>query len=111
MLRTIFLVAVLAPVAFGADLIVINANVITVDTSKPYAEAFAVENGRFHGGRHQRRNPPPGDRPGPESSTEGHDGHARIQRRPSAPARRVPRRIALFDAVARAGQGPHHGRA
>ena len=31
----------------GADLIVINANVLTVDKTKPYAEAFAVENGRF----------------------------------------------------------------
>jgi predicted amidohydrolase YtcJ len=36
-----------AAVCFGADLVVINANVITVDKSKPYAEAFAVENGRF----------------------------------------------------------------
>jgi predicted amidohydrolase YtcJ len=33
--------------AFGADLIVINANVITVDSSKPKAEAFAIENGRI----------------------------------------------------------------
>jgi hypothetical protein len=32
---------------FGADLIVVNANVITVDQSKPQAEAFAIENGRF----------------------------------------------------------------
>ena len=32
---------------FGADLIVVNANVITVDRSKPQAEAFAVENGRI----------------------------------------------------------------
>jgi len=33
--------------AFGADLIVVNANVITVDPQTPHAEAFAVENGRF----------------------------------------------------------------
>jgi predicted amidohydrolase YtcJ len=36
-----------AGAVFGADLIVINANVITVDPSKPHAEAFAVENGRI----------------------------------------------------------------
>lgn len=41
------LLLLLASTAFAADLIVINANVITVDPSKPYAEAFAVENGRF----------------------------------------------------------------
>ncbi|MGO9254858.1 MAG: amidohydrolase [Bryobacteraceae bacterium] len=46
MLRiVVFLLA--AGAAFGADLIVVNANVITVDKSKPQAEAFAVENGRF----------------------------------------------------------------
>jgi hypothetical protein len=33
--------------AFGADLIVVNANVITVDHSQPKAEAFAIDNGRF----------------------------------------------------------------
>ena len=33
--------------AFGADLIVVNANVVTVDPQKPYAEAFAIENGHF----------------------------------------------------------------
>jgi hypothetical protein len=32
---------------FGADLIVVNANVITVDRSQPRAEAFAIDNGRF----------------------------------------------------------------
>jgi predicted amidohydrolase YtcJ len=36
-----------AVICSAADLIVINANVITVDKSKPYAEAFAIENGRF----------------------------------------------------------------
>lgn len=36
-----------ATFCFGADLIVINANIITVDKTKPYAEAFAVENGHF----------------------------------------------------------------
>jgi predicted amidohydrolase YtcJ len=36
-----------AATSFAADLIVINANVLTVDKSKPYAQAFAVENGRF----------------------------------------------------------------
>jgi len=36
-----------AGAAFGADLIVVNANVITVDHSKPSAEAFAIDNGRF----------------------------------------------------------------
>ena len=45
MLRTLLLL--LSSAAFGADLIVINANVITVDPAKPHAEAFAVENGRF----------------------------------------------------------------
>src|SRR5271163_4809433 len=33
--------------ACAADLIVVNANIITVDKSKPYAEAFAVEDGKF----------------------------------------------------------------
>jgi hypothetical protein len=32
---------------FAADLIVVNANVITVDKSHPYAQAFAIENGKF----------------------------------------------------------------
>jgi predicted amidohydrolase YtcJ len=45
MLRAIFLLS--AATSFAADLIVINANVLTVDKSKPYAQAFAVENGRF----------------------------------------------------------------
>jgi predicted amidohydrolase YtcJ len=33
--------------ATAADAIYVNANVLTVDGSKPYGEAFAVENGRF----------------------------------------------------------------
>jgi hypothetical protein len=37
----------LSTAAFGADLIFVNGNVITVDSSKPAAEAFAVANGRF----------------------------------------------------------------
>lgn len=45
MLRCLLLLC--ASAAFGADLIVLNANVITVDPSKPHAEAFAVENGQF----------------------------------------------------------------
>jgi hypothetical protein len=38
---------VLTSAAYAADTIYINGNVITVDPSKPYAEAFAVTNGRF----------------------------------------------------------------
>ena len=34
-------------VTWGADVIYTNANVITVDPAKPYAEAFVVTNGRF----------------------------------------------------------------
>lgn len=45
MFRLLLLLA--ASIAFAADFIVVNANVITVDTRLPYAEAFAVENGRF----------------------------------------------------------------
>jgi hypothetical protein len=37
----------LATAAFGADAIYINGTVITVDPTKPSAEAFAVTNGRF----------------------------------------------------------------
>lgn len=46
---TSFLLLVLpvAGAAFGADAIYINGNVITVDPAKPYAQAFAVNNGRF----------------------------------------------------------------
>lgn len=46
MLR-IALLLLAAGAAFSADLIVVNANVITVDQSQPHAEAFAVENGRI----------------------------------------------------------------
>ena len=38
---------VLASAAQAADAIYINGAVITVDPAKPYAEAFAVTNGRF----------------------------------------------------------------
>jgi len=37
----------LAFAAHAADAIYISGTVITVDTAKPYAEAFAVANGRF----------------------------------------------------------------
>jgi len=37
----------LASAAWSADAIYINGTVITVDPAKPYAEAFAVTNGRF----------------------------------------------------------------
>ena len=36
-----------ASAAYAADAIYINGTVITVDPAKPYAEAFAVTNGRF----------------------------------------------------------------
>lgn len=39
--------ALISSVAFAADTIVINANVITVDKSLPVAQAFAFDNGRF----------------------------------------------------------------
>jgi hypothetical protein len=39
--------AILARVAFAADTIVIDANVITVDRDHPAAQAFAIDNGRF----------------------------------------------------------------
>jgi predicted amidohydrolase YtcJ len=41
------LLALLPNVAFSADTIVINANVITVDKDHPFAQAFAIDNGRF----------------------------------------------------------------
>jgi predicted amidohydrolase YtcJ len=37
----------LASAAWCADVIYVNGSIITVDPSKPYAEAFAVTNGRF----------------------------------------------------------------
>jgi predicted amidohydrolase YtcJ len=39
--------AFLTSSAWPADAIYVNGNVITVDPAKPYAEAFAVTNGRF----------------------------------------------------------------
>ena len=41
------LILLAANAAFAADLIVVNATVITADSSKPAAEAFAIDNGRF----------------------------------------------------------------
>jgi predicted amidohydrolase YtcJ len=41
------LVALTTNVAFATDTIVINARVITVDKEHPFAEAFAIDNGRF----------------------------------------------------------------
>jgi hypothetical protein len=46
-MRRLITLLFLASAAFGADAIYINGTVITVDPSKPYAEAFAVTNGRF----------------------------------------------------------------
>lgn len=45
--RLCLLLALLPNVAFAADTIVINANVITVDKGHPSAQAFAIDNGRF----------------------------------------------------------------
>ena len=45
--RLCLLLALLPNVAFAADTIVINANVITVDKDHPSAQAFAIDNGRF----------------------------------------------------------------
>src|SRR5215468_2063880 len=45
--RSTLLLLLAASAAGAADTIYVNANVITVDGSKPYAEAFAVDNGRF----------------------------------------------------------------
>jgi predicted amidohydrolase YtcJ len=45
--RTVLSLILAAPAAFAADAIYVNGNVITVDPAKPYAEAFAVTNGRF----------------------------------------------------------------
>jgi hypothetical protein len=47
MIRPALIFLLAASAAWGADAIYINGNVITVDPSKPYAEAFAVINGRF----------------------------------------------------------------
>ncbi len=45
--RLCLLLALLPNVAFAADTIVINANVITIDKDHPAARAFAIDNGRF----------------------------------------------------------------
>jgi len=45
--RLCLLLALFPNVAFAADTIVINANVITVDKDHPSAQAFAIDNGRF----------------------------------------------------------------
>ena len=48
MLKKLFLFFALATnIAFAADVIVINANVITVDPNHPSVEAFAIDNGHF----------------------------------------------------------------
>jgi predicted amidohydrolase YtcJ len=46
-MRHIASLLLLAGTAFGADTIYINGNVLTVDPAKPYAAAFATDNGRF----------------------------------------------------------------
>ncbi len=95
-----------AGLAFGADFIVVNANVITVDPSKPYAEAFAVTNGRFAAvGTNAEI------RALATPSTKIVDLHGMtvtpgIQRRPPAPRGRLRRKLTLLHAVARPGQGP-----
>jgi cytosine/adenosine deaminase-related metal-dependent hydrolase len=45
--RLALLVALATHSAFATDLIVINANVITVDANHPAAQAFAVDAGHF----------------------------------------------------------------
>ena len=47
MTRMILLLLMAASAAVGADAIYVNANVLTVNSSQPYAAAFAVDNGRF----------------------------------------------------------------
>jgi len=48
-----FLCLALGPISpagarpFSADLVLLNASVITVDDAQPHAEAFAVKNGTF----------------------------------------------------------------
>ncbi len=46
-MRCIYLFLLAVSAAGAADAIYVNGNVITVDSAKPYAEAFAVSNGRF----------------------------------------------------------------
>jgi predicted amidohydrolase YtcJ len=45
--RLCIIFALIANLAYAADTIVINANVITVDPTHPAAQAFAIDNGRF----------------------------------------------------------------
>jgi predicted amidohydrolase YtcJ len=45
--RLCFFLTLISNVAYGANTIVINANVITVDPAHPTAQAFAYEDGRF----------------------------------------------------------------
>jgi predicted amidohydrolase YtcJ len=45
--RLCFFLILISNVAYAANTIVINANVITVDSAHPAAQAFAYENGRF----------------------------------------------------------------
>jgi hypothetical protein len=47
MLRRLQILLLLSLPAVAADAIYINANVLTVDPAHPYAQAFAVTNGRF----------------------------------------------------------------
>ena len=47
MTRTILISLLVISAAPAADTIYVNANVLTVDSSRPHAEAFAVDNGRF----------------------------------------------------------------
>lgn len=46
-MKRIGIAALLATSAFAADVVFLNGNVITVDQSKPAAQAFAIANGRF----------------------------------------------------------------
>ena len=45
--RLVLFFALATNLAFAADVIVINANVITVDPNHPSVEAFAIDNGHF----------------------------------------------------------------
>jgi len=47
MIRSISVLLLCVSAAWAADAIYVNGAVITVDRAKPYAEAFAVTNGRF----------------------------------------------------------------
>jgi predicted amidohydrolase YtcJ len=45
--RLCFFLTLISNVAYAANTIVLNANVLTVDSAHPAAQAFAYENGRF----------------------------------------------------------------